>query len=121
MPSFLPTPPPHSHASPSSSDSSGNSAESFASAPDLGCQGASPQLHRKHLQMASSSLGPEAKGLRQTSQGLELSSWIPQPPWQASASGSGHDGSKALCHHTLGASPAKRGKDQARTGAQAGK
>lgn len=73
-----------------------------------------------HLQTAGSSLGAEAKGLRQAFQGLELSSWILQQPWQASASGSGQDSSKALCHHTLGASPAKRGKDQTRAGAWAG-
>lgn len=122
MPPFLPDPP-HPDASPSSSDSSGKSRPKALPQPYvLGCREPHLSCTEPHLADGLALAWVQRpKGLRQTSQGLELSSQILRQPWQASASSSGHDSSRALCHHTLGASPAKRGKDQARAGAQAGK
>lgn len=48
--------------------------------------------------------------LPQPPQGLELNNPILWQPWQVPAGNRGDDNSKALCHHTLGASPTRKGK-----------
>lgn len=95
-------------------------AESLSPRPCPGLSGRCTLVVQNHpYDLARSNLGPEARVLPQPPQGLDLSNPILWQPCWTPAGSSGDGNSKALCHHTLGTRPAKRGKGQARAGVQA--